>query len=77
MAKFHTLMTFRKPSKISLSLRLSNSFFVWAKGESLIEGRELTVLAEPAASNVNSRAEVRISPAGIIEFTNQTCIQHG
>ncbi len=34
-----------------------------------MEGRELTVRAEPAdcaASNVNSRAETSISPAGII-----------
>ena len=65
----HTLMTFRRPSKTSRSLRLSSNFFICANGKSRCEGRELTVLAEPAdcaASNVNSRADANISPAGNI-----------
>jgi hypothetical protein len=52
-------MTFRRPSRTSLSLRLSKSFLVWANGRSRLEARTLTVRAEPAdcaASRVNSRA---------------------
>lgn len=58
-------MTFRKPSKISLSLRLSSNFFTERKGISLFEGRELMVLAEPAdcaASKVSSRAVTPSQP---------------
>jgi hypothetical protein len=47
-------MTFRNPSRTSLSLRLSSSFFICTGGRLLAELRELR--ADCAASRVSSRA---------------------
>jgi hypothetical protein len=52
-------MTFLSPSSISLSFRLSSSFFIWAAGNVFVELREL--LAEWAASSVSSRAAEHVS----------------
>ena len=57
-------MTFRRPSWISRSFRLSKSFLTCTKGKSLFDSRLLTVLADPAdcaASRVNSRAAQFVS----------------
>ena len=52
-------MTFRRPSRISRSFRLSNSFLTCKKGRSRIAGLELKLRLDPvdcAASMVRSRA---------------------
>lgn len=62
-ATVRTLMTFRRPSSMSLSLRLSSSFLTWRKGRSRggLGFRLRAAPADCAASSVRSLAACGVS----------------